>query len=57
LSGELVLLAVESSKYEVLSRVKLFAEEAEVYSHPAFVNGRLYLRGPARVCCFDLSGT
>jgi ABC-type phosphate/phosphonate transport system substrate-binding protein len=57
LSGELVLVAADRPKFEAVSRVKLFAEGAEVYSHPAFVNDRLYLRGPASVCCFDLSGS
>jgi outer membrane protein assembly factor BamB len=57
LGGELVLLATGTPNCQVVSRLKLFADEAEVYSHPAWVDGRLYIRGPARVCCLDLSGT
>src|SRR2546428_6316649 len=55
LSGELFLLAANTDKFEVLSRLRLFQDDAEIYSHPALVNERLYIRGPSSVCCFDLA--
>ena len=56
LSGELFLLSAEGSKCEILSRLRLFEEDTEVYSHPALVNNHLYIRGSASICCVDLSG-
>jgi len=56
LSGELFLFSAESGKYEVLSRLRLFEDDAEVYSHPALVNNRLYIRGSTSICCVDLNG-
>ena len=56
LSGELFLLSAAGNKREILSRLRLFEDDAEVYSHPALVNNRLYIRGSASICCVDLSG-
>jgi outer membrane protein assembly factor BamB len=56
LSGELFLLSAEGTRYELLSRLRLFEDDAEVYSHPALVNNHLYIRGTASICCVDLSG-
>jgi outer membrane protein assembly factor BamB len=55
LSGELFLLSAKADKYEIISRSRLFEQDAEVYSHPALVNDRLYIRGPSSICCFDLA--
>jgi len=56
LSGELFLLSAGGGRCEVLSRLRLFEDDAEVYSHPALVNNHLYIRGSASICCVDLSG-
>jgi outer membrane protein assembly factor BamB len=56
LSGELFLLSAEGNKCEVLSRLRLFEDDVEVYSHPALVNNRLYIRGSTSICCVDLVG-
>lgn len=57
LSGELFLLSADCEKFEILSRLKIFEDETEVYSHPALVNNRLYIRGSSSVCCVDLGGS
>jgi outer membrane protein assembly factor BamB len=56
LSGELFLLSAEGNKCEILSRLRLFDDDADVYSHPALVNNHLYIRGSASICCVDISG-
>ena len=56
LSGELFLFAAAGDKFEAASRLRLFEDGAEVYSHPALVNNRLYIRGPSSICCVDLQG-
>lgn len=57
LSGELFLLSAAGVKFVVLSRLRIFKDDAETYSHPALVKNRLYLRGPSSVCCVDLGGS
>jgi outer membrane protein assembly factor BamB/ABC-type phosphate/phosphonate transport system substrate-binding protein len=56
LSGELFLLSAGGRTCEVLSKVRLFEGDAEIYSHPALANNHLYIRGPASICCMDLGG-
>jgi hypothetical protein len=56
LSGELFLLSAEGNKCEILSRLRLFDDDADIYSHPALVNNHLYIRGSASICCVDISG-
>ncbi len=56
LNGECLLIAANGNEYQVRSRLRLFEEDAEIYSHPALVGSRLYVRGPDSICCFDLSG-
>lgn len=57
LGGELWLLDARASECRTLSRVRVFEEDVEVYSHPALVGSRLYLRGGERVVCLDLDET
>ncbi|MEX2186033.1 MAG: PQQ-binding-like beta-propeller repeat protein [Pirellulales bacterium] len=54
LRGELVLFDAAADKFAVLSRMKLFDGEAGLYSHPAMVGRRLYVRGSTSVVCLDL---
>jgi hypothetical protein len=56
-SGELVLVDARADRFEVVSRLRVFDEgPAELYSHPALVGDRLYIRGATSVVCVDLSG-
>jgi outer membrane protein assembly factor BamB/ABC-type phosphate/phosphonate transport system substrate-binding protein len=54
LNGECVLFPVDGDQCVIRSRFRLF-EDGEVWSHPAWAGGRLYVRGPDRVYCFDFS--
>ena len=54
LSGELILLDARADHCEVLSRLRLFEGDVEVYSHPALVGTRLYARGGSTVMAVDL---
>jgi outer membrane protein assembly factor BamB len=55
MGGELILLDGRADKCSIISRLRLFAEDVEVYSHPAFVGTRLYARGGSNVVCVDLA--
>ena len=54
LGGELILLDGRSDTCSILSRLKVFESDVEVYSHPALVGSRLYMRGGDSVVCVDL---
>jgi len=54
LSGELILLDARADICAVLSRMRLFEDDVEVYSHPALVGTRLYARGGSSIICADL---
>ncbi|NOS71199.1 MAG: PQQ-binding-like beta-propeller repeat protein [Verrucomicrobia bacterium] len=54
LGGELILLDAKSDKGDIISRLRVFEEDVEVYSHPALVGTRLYVRGGSSVVCLDL---
>ena len=43
-NGELILMPADGSR-EIISRLRVMDENTELYSHPAYVSGRLYLRG------------
>jgi len=49
--GQLVLVQADRNRFQPLSRVRLF-EKAEVWSHPALVGNRLYVRNGSSVSCF-----
>ncbi|MDB5391108.1 MAG: outer rane biosis protein BamB [Planctomycetaceae bacterium] len=53
--GELALLSVAQNRVTLLSQVRLFPGPVEIYSHPAMVGSRLYVRGTHSVQCIDLS--
>jgi len=55
LGGELLLLNACADDQPILSRLRVFEEDVEVYSHPALVGSRLYLRGGSRVVCVNLA--
>jgi len=54
LEGELLLIDAQADKYHLLGRVKLFEGERGVYSHPALVGTRLYLRGNFALVAVEL---
>jgi len=51
--GELILLEAARDACKPISRLKLF-EDAEVWSHPALIGNRLYIRSMKEVCCLLL---
>jgi ABC-type phosphate/phosphonate transport system substrate-binding protein/outer membrane protein assembly factor BamB len=51
--GELILLEAAREAFRPLSRLRLF-DDAEVWSHPALVGNRLYIRSMKEICCFLL---
>ena len=52
--GELILLDARADTCTVISRLRLFADDEEVYSHPALMGTRLYVRAGSSVVCVDL---
>lgn len=52
--GELLLLSMEPESAKVVSRLRVFDADSEVYAHPALVDTRLYLRNNQGVACLDL---
>jgi outer membrane protein assembly factor BamB len=54
LNGELILLDAKADVCRIISRLRLFDDEVEVYSHPALVGTRLYVRGGSTVMCVEL---
>jgi outer membrane protein assembly factor BamB len=55
LHGELILLDGKANECAIISRLRMFEDEVEVYSHPALVGTRLYARGGSSVVCMDLA--
>jgi len=52
--GELILLDAKADECTIISRLRIFDEDEDVYSHPALVGTRLYARGGSSVVCVDL---
>jgi hypothetical protein len=55
LESELILFAPTGTKLEPLGRTKVFDDEGGLYSHPAFVGTRMYVRGSTAIVCIDLN--
>ena len=55
LGGELILLDARADTCGIISRLRLFDDDVEVYSHPALVGTRLYARGGSSVVCVELA--
>jgi ABC-type phosphate/phosphonate transport system substrate-binding protein len=51
--GELVLLKALRDSVTPVSRLRLF-QDTEVWSHPALIANRLYIRGMKEICCILL---
>ena len=54
--GELLLVEATRTAYKVVSRLRLFKDE-QVWSHPALVDKRLYVRSDAAIYCILLAGS
>ena len=54
LGGELILLDGRADRCAIISRLRIFDDDLEVYSHPALVGTRLYARAGSSVVCVDL---
>jgi outer membrane protein assembly factor BamB len=55
LNGEVLLLDSKSDRMRILGRMPVFENDRGVYSHPAVVGTRLYIRGSAEIVCVDLA--
>ena len=53
--GHMLLVDAKADTPKVLSRVKLFDEKTRLYSHPAIIGSKLFIRGEDRIKCLDLS--
>jgi outer membrane protein assembly factor BamB len=56
LEGEMVLFDPLANEWKELGRVKALTNEAGLYSHPAFVGKRIYLRGSSSLICLEFTG-
>ena len=54
MGGELLLLDARAAQCRIVSRLRLFPDDEDVYAHPALAGSRLYLRGASSVLCVDL---
>lgn len=54
--GELILIDATADKFAPISRRQVFEDDPGVFSHPAFVGTRMYLRGSAEIVCLELGG-
>jgi hypothetical protein len=52
--GELLLVRADRERYTLESRLRIFAE-ADVWSYPALVGDRLYVRNKAEIVCVRLT--
>ena len=54
-SGDLLLLDATANEFKPLRRLRPFGDgKVDSMSHPAIVGGRLYIRGPSELACFEL---
>jgi outer membrane protein assembly factor BamB len=53
-NGELMLFNAKTDDLRIVSRLKIFANDSGVYSHPALVGDRLYVRGSDEIVCLKL---
>jgi outer membrane protein assembly factor BamB len=51
--GELLLLGTDGDQ-QILGRQRVFDEKVNLYSHPAIVGNKLYVRGESRLKCLGL---
>ncbi|HIE98140.1 MAG TPA: hypothetical protein EYG03_11245 [Planctomycetes bacterium] len=51
--GELLLMNADG-RPEISSRQRVFPEDLPIYSHPAIIGNRLYIRGESGLRCLGL---
>ncbi len=56
IDGAVVLVDATGDKFRIAGQWKVFEDDHGVYSHPAIVGARLYVRGSAEIVCVDLLG-
>jgi outer membrane protein assembly factor BamB len=54
LEAEFILVDAKADEYTELGRVKVLPNEKGLYSHPAFVGKRVYVRGGNSLSCLEL---
>lgn len=52
--GELLLADATTNQFQLISRLPIFEDPITLYSHPALVGNRLYLRSENRLKCVEL---
>lgn len=57
LKGRLILINVRPDRFEKVSELQLFEDEAGLYSHPAIVGRRIYVRGSKSLICLPLDNS
>ncbi len=55
LKGRLLLFRTDTAEFSKLSDVQLMEDEAGLYSHPAIVGNRIYVRGSNSLVCLSLA--
>lgn len=55
MAGELILIDATSNDFRTLGEARLFEDQRGVYSHPALVGSRLFVRGMDAIVCIDLA--
>lgn len=55
LKGKLLLFDARSDEYQKLAELQPLDDEAGLYSHPAIVGTRLYVRGSRQLLCLELN--
>lgn len=53
--GEVILLDATANEFQPLGRARVFEGEKGLYSHPAFVGTRAFVRGSSAVACVELA--
>jgi outer membrane protein assembly factor BamB len=56
LEADFVLLEATADGFQEVNRLKVLPTERGLYSHPAFVGTRVYVRGSSSLVCFDWRG-
>ncbi len=56
LDGQALLIDATADRLRIVGRQQLFADDHGVYSHPAVVGNRLYIRGSREILCVKLGG-
>jgi outer membrane protein assembly factor BamB len=53
--GELILIDAKADKFSAVARRQVFEDDPGVFSHPAFVGTRMFLRGSSEIVCLELA--